>query len=101
MRRVTKDWLEKGNDHGFYLIGTAEERANYYPAIIGIARDNTHVVYSFEKLAKCFMKVNNWTWKEAVERIVEIPYYGGYAPVILMNKFIHEDNKYYEPIKIV
>ena len=98
MRTVTKEWLEEGEDHAFYTIGTEEERRNYYPAIIGIARDNTHVVYSFEKLAECFMKVNNWSWDEAVERA--LPYYGDYAPVILMNKFIHKDNKYYEPIRV-
>ena len=106
MRTVTAEWLENGDDHAFYTIGTEEERRNYYPAIIGIARDKSHVVYSLEKLAECFMKVNNWTWDEAIEWIeydVEraLPYYGEHAPLILMNKFIHKDNKYYEPIKIV
>ena len=106
MRTVTKDWLENGEDHAFYTIGTEEERANYYPAIIGIARDNTHVVYSFERLVECFMKVNNWDWDTAEEWVIydverAIPYYGVHAPVILMNKFIHKDNKYYEPIKVV
>lgn len=105
MRTVTKEWLENGDDHAFYTIGSDEERANYYPAIIGMARDMSHVVYSLEKLAECFMKVNNWTWDEAIEWIeydVEraLPYYGKHAPVILMNKFIHKDNKYYEPIRV-
>ena len=104
MRTVTKKWLEEGDDHGFYLIGDTDREA-YYPAIIGIARDLSRVVYSFEKLVKCFMKKNNWDWDEAVEWVeynVEraLPYYGSRAPIILMNKFIHEDNKHYEPIKV-
>lgn len=104
MRTVTKKWLEEGDDHSFYLIGGTDRKA-YYPAIIGLARDNSHVVYSYDKLVKCFMKVNNWSWEEAVEWVdynVErtLPYYGESAPKILMNKFIHEDNKAYEPIKV-
>ena len=104
MRTVTKKWLEEGDDHSFYLIGDTNREA-YYPAIIGLARDKSHVVYSYEKLVKCFMKVNNWSWDEAVEWVdynVEraLPYYGTGAPKILMNKFIHEDNKAYEPIKV-
>lgn len=105
MRRVTKDWLENGNDHSFWLIGD-NDRQKYYPAIIGIARDNSHVVYSYDKLVKCFMKANEWSWEEAVEWVdynVEraLPYYGSGAPKLLMNKFIHTDNKAYEPIKVV
>lgn len=105
MRTLTKEWLENGEDHSFYTIGTEDERRNYYPAIIGIARDNSHVVYSFEKLVKCFMKANDWDWDTAEEWVIydverALPYYGESAPIILMNKFIHSDNKYYEPIKI-
>lgn len=104
MRTVTKKWLEEGDDHSFYLIGDTNREA-YYPAIIGLARDKSHVVYSYDKLVKCFMKVNNWSWDEAVKRVdynVEraLPYYGERAPKILMNKFIHEDNKAYELIKV-
>ena len=58
MRTVTKEWLENGEDHSFYLIGDSD-RSAYYPAIIGIARDMSHVVYSFEKLVECFMKQKN------------------------------------------
>lgn len=105
MRRVTKDWLENGDDHSFYLIGDSD-REKYYPAIIGIARDLSRIVYSFEKLVECFMKANDWDWDTAsewVEYNVEraLPYYGSCAPVILMNRYIHKDNKTYEPIKVV
>lgn len=104
MRTVTKKWLEEGEDHSFYLIGDTD-RVKYYPAIIGIARDLSRVVYSYDKLVKCFMKANNWGYEEAVEWIdynVEraLPYYGEHAPIILMNKFIHTDNKAYEAIKV-
>ena len=30
MRTVTKDWLEHGEDHGFYLIGN-EDREDFLP----------------------------------------------------------------------
>lgn len=43
MKEMTKEWLEKGEDHSFYLIGEEGERHNYYPAIIGVAKDNSHV----------------------------------------------------------
>lgn len=106
MKEMTKEWLENGEDHSFYLIGEEGERHNYYPAIIGVAKDNSHVAYSLEKLAECFMKLNNWSWDEAVEWIAydverAHPYYGDQAPVILPNNFISSRNKYYIPIKIV
>ena len=104
MRVVTKDWLENGDDHGFYLIGD-KDREDFYPAIIGLAKDMSHVAYSFEKLAECFMKQNGWTWDEAAEWIeydVEraLPYYGDKAPVILLRGYLNSRNKYYEPIKV-
>ena len=105
MRAVTRDWLENGDDHGFYLI-ESHNREAFYPAIIGLAKDMSHVAYSFEKLAECYMKLNSWTWDEAVEWIefnVErsLPYYGEKAPVILLRNYLNSRNKYYEPIKIV
>lgn len=105
MKEVTKDWLENGEDHSFYLIGDTD-REGYYPAIIGIAKDNSHVAYSRERLIACFMKVNEWNWEEAeewVEYNVEraLPYYGDKAPVILNNNFISSRNKKYDSIKIV
>lgn len=104
MEIKTKDWLENGEDHGFYLIGNSDREA-FYPAIIGLAKDMSHVAYGFEKLAECFMRVNNWTWEEACEWIeydVEraIPYYGERAPVILLKDHLTTKNKYYIPIKI-
>ena len=49
----TADWLEKGEDHSFYLIGDRDRR-DYFPAIIGLAKDNSHVAYSINKLISCF-----------------------------------------------
>ena len=105
MKTMTIDWLENGDDHGFYLIGN-KDRRDFYPAIIGLAKDMSHVAYSLEKLAECFMKQNDWTWDEAIEWIeydVEraLPYYGEKAPVILLRGYLNSRNKYYEPIKIV
>lgn len=101
----TVDWLENGEDHGFYLIGDSDRR-DYYPAIIGIAYDNSHVAYSRERLIRCFVKANNWSWSEAeewVEYNVEraLPYYGSKAPVILDVNYISSRNKNYIPLKII
>ena len=89
----------------FYLIGDSD-REKYYPAIIGLAKDKSHVAYSFEKLVTCFMEANNWTYDEAVEWVeynVEraLPYYLNKAPAILDNtNFVSSRNKKYDPIKI-
>ncbi len=101
----TVDWLENGEDHGFYLIEDRNRR-RFYPAIIGLAKDNSHVAYSREKLVSCFMEVNSWSWEEAEEWIeynVErsLPYYGSGAPVILDVDYINSRNKNYTPLKIV
>jgi hypothetical protein len=87
------------------MIGTEQERSKYNPAIIGIAKDNSHIAYSFEKLVSCFMRANNWSWEEAVEWIdtnVEpaLPYYGEHAPVVLSNNFVSSRNRTYVPVKI-
>ena len=102
--KQTIEWLENGEDHSFYLIGDTERRV-YYSAIIGIAKDNSHVVYSRDILIDCFMKANDWSWDEAEEWIeynVEraLPYYGKGAPVILDNNFVSSRNKKYIPLKI-
>lgn len=88
----------------FYLIGDTD-REDYYPAIIGLAKDKSHIAYSREKLIECYMKANNWTYDEAMEWVeynVEraLPYYGDKAPVILAVNYICSRNKAYDPIKI-
>lgn len=105
MRKLTKDWLENGDDHSFYLIGDKDREA-FYPAIIGLAKDMSHVAYSYERLTRCFMDLEGWDYDEAMEWIdynVErsLAYYGAGAPVILPNNFISSRNKKYEPIKII
>lgn len=100
----TVEWLEASEDHSFYLIGN-EDRRKYYPAIIGLAKDYSHVAYSRERLISCFMTANCWSWEEAKEWIecnVEraLPYYGAEAPVILNNNFVSSRNKKYIPLKI-
>lgn len=95
--KQTIEWLEASEDHSFYLIGD-KDRKKYYPAIIGLAKDYSHVAYSRERLVSCFMRANDWSWDEAEERIeynVEraLPYYGAEAPVILNNNFVSSRNK--------
>ena len=36
------------------LIGTEEERTNYYPAIVGIDERNGRVIYDYDRLIECF-----------------------------------------------
>ena len=103
--KQTVEWLENGEDHSFYLIGDSDRRS-YYPAIIGISYDSTHVAYSREKLIRCFVQLNDWPGGEAeawVEYNVEraLPYYDSGAPVILNNNFISSRNKTYIPLQIV
>lgn len=100
----TVDWLENGEDHGFYLIEDGSRR-RFYPAIIGLAKDNSHVAYSREKLIKCFMLVNDWSYEEADEWVSynterALPYYGSTAPVILDVNYVNSRNKTYIPLKI-
>lgn len=104
MRVVTKDWLENGEDHSFYLIGD-NDRQKYYPAIIGVAKDLSHVAYSRDRLIDCFMKSEGWSYEESEEWIeynVEraLPYYGERAPKILNAIAVYPSNEKYEPIKV-
>lgn len=104
MRIVTKDWLENGDDHNFYLIGDKDREA-LYPAIIGLARDMSHVIYSYQKLVECFMTKEGWDCDEAMEWIdynvaTALLYYGTGAPKILDVAYIQSKNKTYEPIKV-
>ena len=101
----TVEWLEEGKDHSFFLIGYNGRKA-FYPAIIGLAKDNSHVAYSRERLVACFMKADNWSYEEAEEWIAynverALPYWGKGAPVILNNNFLSSRNKEYIPLKIV
>ena len=72
---------------------------------LNISSNKISDLSSIDKLVKCFMKHNEWSYEEALEWVeynVEraLPYYGEHAPLLLQNKFIHSDNKYYEPIKV-
>lgn len=103
MKTLTIKELEQFD---FYLIGDSD-REKYFPAIIGLAKDKSHIAYSFEKLVTCFMEANNWTYDEAQEWVDynvmrTLPYYNseGKAPVILDLQFLKKSNKTYDPIKI-
>lgn len=89
----------------FYLIGD-KDREDYFPAIIGLAKDESHIAYSFDKLVECFSKANDWSYEEAIEWIeynVEraLLYYGAKAPVILEVSKLTSKNKKYIPIKVL
>ena len=104
MKKTVK-WLEEGKDHSFFLI-CDNDREAFYPAIISLAKDNSHVAYSRERLVACFRKANDWSYEEAEEWIeynIEraLPYLGKGAPVILNNNFLSSRNKKYIPLKIV
>jgi hypothetical protein len=58
-------WAED-NGVSVTLLGTDEDRADYAPAITGVADlPRPAVVYSIGKLIRCFMKSNGWTEEEA------------------------------------
>lgn len=86
------------------LIGD-ENRESYFPAIIAVSRDRKRVAYNYDKLAECFMQLNDWTIDEAVEWIdynVErrIPYENAeYRPALVMSKRI--SNRTWQPARII
>ena len=102
----TIEWLENGNDHSFYLIGD-DDRRTYYCAIIGLAKDKSHVAYSYHALVNKFAVENKWTIAQAMEWIDyniirALPYYGEHAPAILDNVGrINRNNKKYDPLTII
>jgi len=88
------------------LVGSEEDNAKYMPAIIGAAKDGSHVVYSFAKLAACFVITDNMTYADAEEWVEfnvirALPYYGEHAPEVMDASFINSRNKKYTPIKII
>jgi hypothetical protein len=86
------------------LVLGNDDRRDYYNAIIGIAKDNSHVVYSKPKLIQCFMTAYNWSYDEALEWIEynaerALPYYDN-PPVIVDSNNISSRNKTYNSIRI-
>ena len=70
------------------LIGAADERKSYFPAIIGIDYNAERVVYSRDKLVECFVSSDGMTEEEAVEWIeynidVLCRIGGEHAPIIM------------------
>lgn len=102
MKEVTVEELEKFD---FYLIGDSD-RESYYPAIIGLSKDYSHVLYSYDKLVSCFAKANNWSEEEAVDWvdynvIRALVYYGSKAPKITYTNYVTSKNKKYFPVKVL
>ena len=101
MRTITENDIK-----GLILIGNESEREDFFPAVIGLAKDGSHVAYSREKLEECFMKKNGWSLEEAIEWVdynVEraLPYYGSQATAMLDCSFISSRNKKYESVKLI
>ena len=61
-------WCEENGTH-LLMIGNRGERADYAPAILGLAGHPARpaVIYSYPKLIECFMHVNGWSYESAVE----------------------------------
>ncbi len=104
MRKLTYEWLDK--EHDFHCIGGLNKKS-YYPAIIGIAKDESHLVYSRKKLIDCCMKSHRWTepvaedWLKSVEIAYLTAYYNEHNPRILVNNFIPEGDRFYMPVKVM
>lgn len=98
--------LTENDVTGCVLIGNDNERYRYFAAVIGISKDGHHIVYSFDKLVKCFQVENDWSLEEAIEWvetnvICALPYYGDYAPEVHDVSHIKITNRKYRPIQLV
>ena len=51
------------------LIGTPDERKNYYPAIVGYDTNYQRVIYDRDKLVSCFISSQNMAEQEAQDWI--------------------------------
>jgi len=60
---------ELGGGEGVILHFLGNRPTEFAEAIIGIttSMNKPHVVYSYEKTIRAFMKHNKWTWDQAVE----------------------------------
>jgi hypothetical protein len=87
------------------LIGNQKDRVDYFPAVIGIAKDGSHLAYSWELLVECCMEIYQTDWEEAaahVEYNIEgaLIGRGPHAPVILEQLKITTRNQKYTPIQL-
>lgn len=57
--------LTENDVTGCVLIGSDNERYRYFAAVIGISKDGHHIVYSFDKLVKCFQ---DGSWKYSARK---------------------------------
>lgn len=81
---VDLDEFEEMNENLVYL---GDPPSQYRDAIIGITEDYNHVVYSYDKFAKCLVK-EGMTPEEADEwigfnTVRSLPYMGECAPILM------------------
>lgn len=81
------DELSEINEELKYIGETPEM---YKDAIVGLSSDDNHLIYSHDKLVESMMKVNNWTYEDAVEwteynTIRSLPYMSPYEPIIMFD----------------
>lgn len=82
----------------FYELASINEQLKYIgetpdlykDAIVGITSDDEHLIYSYDKLIESMMKVNEWTYEEAVEwtdynTLRSLPYMKPCEPIIMFD----------------
>jgi len=90
-KKQIKEFLDVLNEQcpEAVLIGNpGKDRERFIPAIVGFDNNNGQVVYSREKLIKCYMKTDGMTYEEAVEWIGynvdrALAYYAPNQPIIM------------------
>lgn len=107
MEKMTAEQIMKLSENGVCLIKEGKYCRNFFTAIIGIARDKSHLVYSRDKLIQCFIQIYDCkkekaeAWLEALTVSYLTDSYSEHTPRILMNKSVPEGNKCYKRIKVV
>lgn len=84
---MTFDELASINEQLKYIGDTPDL---YKDAIVGLTSDDEHLIYSYDKLIESMMKVNGWTYEEAVEwidynTIRSLPYMKPCEPIIMFD----------------
>lgn len=93
-----KEILKKDSMQEAVLIGSKEDRENYYPAIIKCDEERGVVTYDYGLLAECFAKefakspepdeqamTDAYEWID-YNVIRSLPYWGEHAPLVYANE---------------
>ena len=69
-KKIIKAIDKWGREHGheLVLLGLAEENHEFAEAILGVQElPKPAVIYHYDTVIECFMRLNDWDYEEAVE----------------------------------